>query len=89
MRDGFVNLQNVQGLFFGYEIVHANDDFSFLSTASVAVGGFSDFALRIAAFDWRRPCAHACDAIDVFPCAALNFVGESFDEVGAAEGSTV
>jgi len=32
-RHGFVNLQNVERLFFGDEIVYPDDNLSFLSTA--------------------------------------------------------
>src|SRR5437870_487492 len=86
VRDGFINLQNVERLFFGYEIVHADDDFFlFVHGHLVTVGGFGDFALRVAALDGRNHTAHGVDAVDIFPSAALDFVSESFDEIRAAE----
>jgi len=52
----------------------------------IAVGGFGNFALRVAAFDGGDHAAHGVDFVDVIPGAALDFIGESFNEVGAAEG---
>src|SRR6266481_3999592 len=84
VRDRLVNLQNVERLFFGYEIVHADDNlFLFVYSHLVTVGGFGDFALRIAALNGGDHTAHGVDPVDVFPSAAFDFVGESFDEVGA------
>ena len=51
----------------------------------IAVGGFRNFALRVAAFDGLDHAAHGVDLADVIPRAALDFVGERFDEIGAAE----
>jgi len=86
VRHGLVNLQNVQGLFVGYKIIYADDDlFLFVHSHLVTVGGFGDFALRVAALDGGDHAAHAVDSRYVFPRATLDFVGESFDEVGATE----
>ena len=86
VRYGFINLQNVERLFFGNEIVHADDGFFlFVHGYLVAVGGFRDFSLRIAALDGGDHATHGVDTIDVFPGTALDVVGERFDEVGAAE----
>src|SRR4029077_2222327 len=85
--NGFVNLQNIQRFFFGNKIVHADDDFFlFVDSHLVAVGGFSYFALRVTSLDSSAHAAHRVDSVDVFPRATLDFVGERFDEVGAAEG---
>src|SRR5882762_5862013 len=84
--DGLVNLKHVKRLLFGNEIIDADDDFFFLVYGQlVTVRGFGDFALRIAALDGGDHAAHGVDAIDVFPGTALDFVGQSLDEVGAAE----
>ena len=73
-------------LFFGDEIVDADHDFFFfVESHLVTVGGFSDFALRIAALDGRDHSAHGINFLDVFPGAALDFVGQSLDKVGTAE----
>src|SRR6267143_657251 len=86
VRDRFVNLQNVQRLFLGYEIIYADDDlFLFVHSHLVTIGGFGDFPLRVAALDGRDHAAHGVDFLDVIPSATLDFIGESFDKVGAAE----
>ena len=72
MGDGFVDLQNFERVFLGDEIVHAHDDFFFaVDFHLIAVGGFGDFALRIAAFDGSDHAAHGVDLVDVVPGAAL------------------
>ena len=84
--DGFVNLQDVERLFFGDEIVYADDDFFFFVDGHlVAVGGFGDFALRDSRARWPRPCRPWRQFSRCSPSAAFDFVGESFDEVRAAE----
>ena len=82
----FVDLQNFERLFLRDVIVHADHDFFFLVERDlIAIGGFGDFALRVAALDRGDHAAEGVDLFDVVPGAALDFVGQRFDEVGAAE----
>src|SRR5208337_4348590 len=84
---GFVDLQDFEGLFFGYVVVHAYDDFFFFIHGHlIAVAGFGDFALGVALFDGGDHATHGIDAADVVPGALLDFVGEGFEEIGAAKG---
>src|SRR5229473_927866 len=86
LRHRLVNLKNLQRLFLSHKIVHAdNNFFFFIDGYLVTIGGFGDFALRVAALDGGNHAAHGVDAIDVFPCATLDFVGERFDKIRAAE----
>src|ERR1700757_4186379 len=59
--------------------------FLFVHGHLITVRGLSDFALRIAALDSGDHATHGVDAVDIFPRAALDFVGERFEEIGAAE----
>ncbi len=86
MGDGFVDLQDVERLFFGDEVVHADDDFFFFVDGHlIGVGGFGNFALRVALFNGSDHAAHGVDAMDIVPGRFFDFVGEGFDEIGAAE----
>ena len=86
MRNRFVNLQNFQRLFFRDKIVHAHDDFFFLIYGHlVAIRGFRNFPLRIAAFDRLDHTAHSVNLVDIVPRAALDLVGERFHKIRAAE----
>src|ERR1700676_5117069 len=58
MRHRVVNLQSIERLLLGHEIVHAHHDFLFfVQLALVAIGSFGNFALRIAAFEGRDTAA--------------------------------
>ncbi len=86
MGDGFVDLEDVERLFFRDEIVDADDDFFFFVDGHlIGVGGFGNFALRVTLFDGRDHAAHGVDSMDIVPCRFLDFVGEGFDEVRAAK----
>src|SRR5229473_5424474 len=66
VRDRLVNLQNVERLFFGYEIVHADDNlFLFVYSHLVTIRSFGDFALRIAALNGGDHATHGVDALDI------------------------
>src|SRR5208283_2917453 len=86
MGYGFVDLEDFEGLFLSDVAVHAYDDFFFFVHGHlIAVAGFGDFALGIAVFNGGDHAAHGIDAADVVPGGLLDFVGESFDEIRAAE----
>src|SRR5882672_8233413 len=64
--DGFVDLQEVHWFFGGDVVIYADDDFLFFVHGHlVAVGGFGDFALRVALFDSGYHAAHRVDAPDI------------------------
>ena len=75
MRDRFVDLQDLQRLFLRDVVVDADHNFLFfIERDLVAVRSFSDFALRVAAFDGGNHAAHGVDLVDVVPGAALDFI---------------
>ena len=86
VRDGFVDLQDFEWLFLRDVVVYADHDlFFFFEGDLISIGSFGDFALRIAALDCGDHAAEGVDLFDVVPGAALDFVGQRFDEIGAAE----
>ena len=86
MAHGFVNLKSLQRPFLCHIVVHA-DDYLFLAVHGelVAVRGFRNLALRVRALDRRHHPAECVNLLDVIPRAALDLVGQRFDEIGSAQ----
>ena len=86
MRYCFINLQNIERLFFGHIIIHADYDFLFaINGYLIAIRRFGNFALWKASLDCGDHAAQGVDFFNVIPGAALHFISERFDEVGTAE----
>jgi len=82
----FVDMQDFQGLSLGDVVVHAYDDFFFFIHGHLIAGSWlRRFRAAGSSFRWRRPCRPWSQCADVVPGALLDFVGEGFDEIGAAE----
>src|SRR5271170_1957104 len=73
--------------FFRDEIVNAYYDLFFgFDGALEFVGGFLDFPLDVAGFDAAEHAALGVNFFDIGDRARFNFVGKSFDSVGAGDG---
>src|SRR5215475_1962101 len=76
MREGFVNLQNLEWFFFGNKRVHADHEFFFVVEFTlIAIGSFRNFALREAALDGGDHAAERVNLLDVIPGAFFDFIG--------------
>ena len=71
VRNGLVDLEKIDGLFIGDEVVDADDDFFLRFDGDlILVSGFRDFALGIGAFDGFDHAAESVDLADVIQAPA-------------------
>src|SRR5215470_3641800 len=70
MRDGFVNLQNLEWLFFGNKRVHADHELFFVVEFTlIPIGSFRNFSLRETAHNGGDHAAERVNLLDVIPGA--------------------